>query len=199
MLASTLCIPTVTPPTSRSVGPTGSGSLTLPLCGYRALKHPPHELELPIRRHEGDHLLALVGPQVDALVERGVLGVMKPGLTGTVSTQDWLALPQGVLYAPRSSAHTSTFQLRSVPVSCGCSLAQRIPTKHPGRDPYPTPHAVSSHFTRTPTPTPTPPTCIWSLSPSRSSGMSDRKHFIWMRPTTSLRSTVPDGECHVPG
>jgi hypothetical protein len=30
-----------------------------------------------------------------------------------------------------------------------------------------------------------------SLSPSRSSGMSDSRHFIMMRPTTSLRSTAP--------
>lgn len=32
---------------------------------------------------------------------------------------------------------------------------------------------------------------IFSLSPSRSSGMSDSRHFIMMRPTTSLRSTAP--------
>jgi len=32
-----------------------------------------------------------------------------------------------------------------------------------------------------------------SLSPSRSSGMSDRWHFIRMRPTTSQRRTVPEG------
>jgi hypothetical protein len=43
------------------------------------------------------------------------------------------------------------------------------------------------------TPPARPLACSWSFSPSRSSGMSDKKHFIWMRPTTSLRSTAPAG------
>lgn len=38
---------------------------------------------------------------------------------------------------------------------------------------------------------------ILSLRPRRSSGMSLSRHFIMMRPTTSLRSTAPAQGCEV--